>query len=110
MNDDYRRGYLDALHFVAGVTLAFERMAKTPEEASTCFELRRELDSYIMEFKVSLEDESTPDFRRAQLLALAPRLLECLKQLLFAIQSGTELNPGLIDEFRYVVKQAEGHD
>jgi hypothetical protein len=112
MNDEYRRGYLDALHYAAGVTLAFERMARNPDEAIACAELRQEIDSFIREFKAGRnnEEESTPDLRRAQLLSLAPRLLDSLKQLLAAIEAGTELNPGLLSEFWFVVQEAEGSD
>ena len=110
MNEDYRRGYLDALHYTAGVALAFERMAKSPAEARAFREVRDEVDAFIVEFKAGqdLPATATPDLRRASLLSLAPRLLESLKVLMAAIETGAEINPGLLREYRFVIHQAEG--
>ena len=112
MNEDYRRGYLDALHYAGGVALAFEKMAKDASEARACLELRSEIDAFILEFKSGEEEAAaaTPDLRRAHLLSLAPRLLESLKYLVASIEAGAEINPGLLREYRFVILQAEGRE
>ncbi len=106
MNDDYRRGYLDALHYASGVALAFERMAHNETERAACKEFRTEIDAYLREFKG--ERGATPDARRASLVSTAPELLAALKHLLSAIEQGLEINPGLALEYRFVVDRAEG--
>ena len=105
-NDDYRRGYLDALHYASGVGLAFERLARTEAERSACQEFRTEIDAYLQEVKA--EQGLTEDIRRANLVSAAPELLETLKHLLAAIEQGIEINPGLMLEYRFVVERAEG--
>jgi len=106
MNDDYRRGYLDALHYASGVALAFERLARTDEERRASKELRIELDAYLREVKE--EHGTTDDNRRARLLSFAPELLDTLKHLLTALERGMEINPGLMLEYRFMVERAEG--
>lgn len=106
MNDDYRRGYLDALHYASGVALAFERLARTEAELTACREYRAEIDAYLQEVKS--EHGSTEDIRRARLLSSAPELLDTLKHLLAAIEQGIEINRGLVLEYRFVVERAEG--
>ena len=111
MNEDYWRGYLDALHYSAGVALAFERMARNSSEAEACRELLAEIDAFIIECKTGHEkDRTTPDLHRANLLSLAPRLLESLKHVISTIEAGAEINPGLLREYQFVIHQAEGRD
>src|SRR5450631_1842969 len=106
MNDDYRRGYLDALQYACGVGLAFERLAGSESERTACEEFRIEIDAYLQEVKG--ERGATEDIRRAHLLSAAPELLETLKHLLAAIEQGLEINPGLVLEYRFVIERAEG--
>lgn len=106
MNEDYRRGYLDALHYASGVALAFERMARNQAERAACQELRTEIEFYLQEFKT--DRGSSDDARRASLLSAAPELLNTLKHLLAAIEQGVDINPGLMLEYRFVVERAEG--
>lgn len=106
MTDEYRRGYLDALHYSAGVALAFERMAESEFERQTYGELRREIEAYAGEIKGAAGE--TEDRRRMQLLSSAPELLTTLKHLLASIERGIDINPGSLGEYRYVVRRAEG--
>ncbi len=106
MNDDYRRGYLDALHYTSGVALAFERLAQNDSEKRACEELRAEIDAYLREVKG--EHGASEDIRRARLLSSAPELLDTLKHILAAIERGMEINPGLMLEYRFVIDLAEG--
>ena len=106
INEDYRRGYIDALHYASGVALAFERIARSEAELSVCRELRAELDIYLAEFK--LPHRPSDDLRRASMLSAAPALLDTLKHLLTAIEQGIEINPGLLLEYRFVIDRAEG--
>ena len=108
MNAEYRRGYLDALHYTSGIALAFERLARNDEERKASKELRTEIDAYLAEVKGVQGD--TEDTRRARLLASAPELLDTLKHLLSSIEQGLEINPGLALEYRFVVQRAEGKD
>ena len=106
MNENYRRGYLDALHYASGVGLAFERLARNEVERLACLEFRSEIDIYLREFKGGLD--SSEDARRASLLSSAPELLDTLKNLLAAIERGVEINPGLMMEYRFLIDRAEG--
>jgi hypothetical protein len=106
MNDEYRRGYVDALHYASGVALAFERLAGADAEARLCKDLRSELDAYLAEVKN--EHGLSEDARRARLLSSAPELLDTLKHVLGAIEKGVTINPGLLLEYRFVVERAEG--
>jgi hypothetical protein len=108
MNDDYRRGYLDALHYASGVALAFERLATSEDERRACREFRSEINAYIQEVKSSRREPLSDDLRRANLISTAPELLESFKHLLAAIEQGIEINPGLMLEYRFVVNRAEG--
>jgi hypothetical protein len=106
MNDEYRRGYLDALHYASGMALAFERLANGGTAEIVCQELRAEIDAYLPEVKG--EFGATDDLKRAHLLSAAPELLNTLKHLLAAIEQGIEINPGLMLEYRFVIERAEG--
>lgn len=106
INDDYRRGYLDALHYASGVALAFERMAHNEVERAACKEFRTEIDVYLRDFKS--ERGATSDDRRASLVSAAPDLLAALKHVLAAIEQGMEINSGLALEYQFVVEKAEG--
>lgn len=106
MNKDYRRGYLDALHYASGVGLAFERLARNEVERLACVEFRSEIDIYLEEFKDGRGRGE--DARRASLLSSAPELLDTLKDLLTAIERGVDINSGLMMEYRFVVDRAEG--
>jgi hypothetical protein len=106
MNDEYRRGYLDALRYASGVALAFERLAQSDEQRTASAELRQEIDVYLEE--VTGRHGLTDDMRRVRLLSAAPELLDTLKHLLAAIEQGIEINPGLALEYRFVVDRAEG--
>jgi len=107
MTEDYRRGYLDALHYASGMALAFERIATTEADRLAGHDLRSEIDIYLHEFK-SIHLPLSDDARRAQLLSSAPELLETLKHVLTAIEQGAEINPGLALEYRFVIDRAEG--
>lgn len=106
MSEDYRRGYLDALHYASGVALAFERVARNEVERVACNEFRSEIEVYLQE--VAANPANSDDLKRLRLLSAAPELLDTLKHLLASIEHGIELNPGLILEYRFVVDRAEG--
>ena len=108
MNDEYRRGYLDALHYASGMALALERLASSETGEIVCKELRAEIDAYLPEIKGELG--ATDDLKRAHLLSAAPELLSTLKHVLAAIEQGIEINPGLMLEYRFVVERAEGKE
>lgn len=106
MNEEYHRGYVDALHHAVGVVLAFERISKMEAEQTVCKSIRDEIDAYLRELKAGAN--ASDDTKRARLLAVAPELLGTLKHLLTAIEQGIEINPGLMLEYRFVVDRAEG--
>ena len=106
MTEEYKRGYLDALHYASGVALALERLASNELEAGASHRLRGEIDTYLEEVKG--EFGATVDSKRVHLLSAAPELLATLKHLLAAIEQGLEINPGLVLEYRFVVERAEG--
>ena len=106
MNNDYRRGFMDALHYASGVALAFERLARTEAERSACREFHDEIDAYLTEVKG--KHGSNEDLKRARLVSAAPELLNSLKHLLTVVERGIEINPGLVLEYRFVVERAEG--
>jgi len=106
MIDEYKRGYVDALHFAAGVALALERMARNDAEAHAFEGIRKEIDAYLGEVKGELGSDL--DTNRVHLLSAAPELLATLKHVLTAIEQGLEINPGLVLEYRFVVERAEG--
>jgi len=106
MIDEYKRGYVDALHFAAGVALALERMARNDAEALAFHGIRQEIDTYLSE--VSGELGSSLNTKHVHLLAAAPELLATLKHILKAVEQGLDINPGLVLEYRFVVDRAEG--
>ncbi|HEY3743543.1 MAG TPA: hypothetical protein VGL53_27045, partial [Bryobacteraceae bacterium] len=51
MNEEYHRGYVDALHYAVGVVLAFERISTMDVEQTICRGIRDEIDTYLRELK-----------------------------------------------------------